>query len=69
MKISFMWKDQGSGGGGCPSLSRVVTGPEGYIVVGKKVDKETRAQIPQVADDEVAVFVPANVLDRLRDLM
>jgi hypothetical protein len=32
-----------------------------------KLDAETRAQLRQLADDEDGVFVPANVLDRLRD--
>lgn len=58
MKTSFLWQDAGSGGGGCPSLSRIAVAPEGYIVAGKKVSEETLAQIPQVADEEVAVFVP-----------
>jgi hypothetical protein len=66
-RIEYMWKDTGSGGGGCPSLSKT-HGPDGYAVVGKIVDAETLAKIPQIADDETAVWVPANVLDRLKDL-
>lgn len=65
MIIEFMWKDDGSGGGGCPALYRA---PGGYVGVGKKVDAETRAQILQLADDEDAVWFPANVLDKLRDM-
>jgi hypothetical protein len=68
LRTEFMWKDKDSNVGDCPSLSRVIKGPDGYVVVGKKVDAETRAQIPQVGDDEIAVFVPANVIDRIRDL-
>lgn len=64
-EIEFLWKTQGSGGG-CPSLSRV---PGGYIVNGVPVDEETRAKIPHAAaSGEGAVFVPADVLDRLRDI-
>ena len=66
MEIEFMWKDSSSGTGDCPSISRVVGGPEGYVVVGKKIDAETLAKVPQVGPDEVASFIPANVLDRLR---
>lgn len=61
-----MWKDGTSGTGDCPSLSRVTDGPEGYVVVGKKLDAETLPKVRQVGADELAVFVPANVLDRLR---
>jgi hypothetical protein len=36
-------------------------------VQGKLLDGETRAQLRQPGDDETAVFVPANVIDRIRD--
>jgi hypothetical protein len=66
-EIEFLWKDTGSSGGGCPSLSRV---DGGYIVNGIPVDEQTRARIPHIAaTGEAAVFVPANVLDRLKDLL
>lgn len=65
VKISFMWKDADSGGGGCPALYRA---GDGYVVQGKTLDAETRAQLRQLADDEDAIFVPTNVLDRLKDL-
>ena len=68
LRTEFMWKDANSNVGDCPSLNRVIEGPDGYVVVGKNVDAETRAQIPQVGDDETAVFVPANVINRIRDL-
>jgi hypothetical protein len=63
MKLTFMWKDNGSGGGGCPALYEV---DGGYVVQGVQLDDETRAQLRQLAANEDAVFVPANVLDRLR---
>lgn len=65
MNITFLWKDAGSGGGGCPALYEA---PGGYVVQGVKLDDDTRGQLRQLADGEDAVFVPANVLDRLRDL-
>ena len=65
MQIEFMWKDDTSGGGGCPALYRA---HGGYVVQGKKLDPETRAQLRQLLDDEDGVFVPDNVLDRLKDL-
>jgi hypothetical protein len=66
MKINFLWKDSNSGGGGCPALYEA---PGGYVVQGVKLDDETRAQLRQLAADEDAVYVPTNVLDRLRDLV
>ena len=63
--LEFLWKDGGSGGGGCPALYRT---DGGYVVQGITLDDETRRQLRQRADNEDAVFVPANVLDRLRDL-
>lgn len=78
MQIEFMWKDVNSGGGGCPALMETVNeqGERGYFVVGKKPSTDALAQVRAIAaqndsgiaDDEDAVFVPANVLDRLRDL-
>lgn len=66
MEITFMWKDKDSGGGGCPALYEA---PGGYVVQGIELDEATRAQLRQLADGEGAVFVPANVLDRLREVM
>ena len=63
--LTFMWKDDASGGGGCPALYTV---DGGYIVQGIKLSDAERAQLRQLADDEDGVFVPANVLDRLREL-
>lgn len=59
-----MWKDDKSGGTGCPALYRADNGD--YVVQGVKLDDATRAQLRQLADGEDAVIVPANVLDRLR---
>lgn len=64
--IEFLWKDVNSGGGGCPALYRV---QGGYVTQGTKLDAETKARLRQLADDEDAVFIPDNVLDRLRDLL
>lgn len=63
MLLKFMWKDIDSGASGCPSLYSV---EGGYVVQGVKLDADARAQLQQLADDEDAIFVPANVLDRLR---
>ena len=71
LELQFLWKDVNSGGNGCPALIKAAGG---YYVQGKTVDAETRAAIQAVADanhaglsaDEDVIFVPDNVLDRLR---
>lgn len=65
MKISFMWKDGASNVGNCPAMYEA---PGGYVVQGKLLDAETRAQLRDLGRDEDAVFVPANVIDRIREL-
>jgi hypothetical protein len=63
--LRFLWKDSNSSTAGCPALYRA---DGGYVVQGVRLDSEARAQLRQLADDEDAVFVPANVLDRLAEL-
>lgn len=60
-----MWKDAGSNVGNCPAMYEA---PGGYVVQGKVLDEATRAQLRDLGSDEAAVFVPANVIDRIRDL-
>lgn len=68
--IQFLWKDGDSANGECPALFKV---DGGYIGVGKALTAEESAQVRAlgeannsgIASDEVAVFFPANVLDRL----
>ena len=70
--LEFMWKDSASGNGDCPALYRT---DGGYIVVGKNLSAADIAQVHAVGsannsgigDDESALFIPANVLDRLRE--
>jgi hypothetical protein len=64
-KLEYLWKDGDSGGGGCPALYRT---EGGYVVQGVRIGAEERAQLRLLDDDEDAVFVPANVLDRIKDL-
>lgn len=63
MRITYLWKDGNSGAGECPALYQA---PGGYVVQGKALDAETRAQLRNLGGDEDAIFVPANVLERLR---
>jgi hypothetical protein len=71
-KIEFMWKSGESGNGDCPSIMAV---DGGYVLVGKNLDETTIAQIHSVGrannsgigTDETAVFLPADVIDRIRN--
>jgi len=65
MRIQFMWKTNTSAVENCPALYKA---PGGYVVQGKMLDAETRAALRQVAGDEDAVFVPADVIDRIKGL-
>lgn len=65
MELEFMWKDGNSNVSGCPALYKA---PGGYVVQGVKLTDAERGQLRQLADTEDGVFVPANVLDRLKDL-
>lgn len=65
MQITFLWKDAGSNIGNCPAIYEAAGG---YVVQGKVLDDETRAQLRDLGADEDGLFIPANVLDRLREL-
>ena len=65
MQIQFMWKTNGSATGNCPALYKA---PGGYVVQGKVLDAETKAQLRQFGSDEDAVFVPADVIERIKGL-
>jgi hypothetical protein len=65
MKIRFMWKTSGSATGNCPAL---YAAPGGYVVQGKVLDAETRAKLRQLGSDEDGVFVPADVIERIKGL-
>ena len=65
MQLEFMWKDSGSNVGNCPAMYRT---DRGYVIQGKLLDAETRAQLRDLSGDEDAVFVPANVIDPIKGL-
>jgi hypothetical protein len=63
MQIEFIRKTRDSWSGNCPALYRV-KGPEGgYVVQGKTLDAETRAQLRELGADETGVWVPDDVID------
>jgi len=65
MEIRFMWKAGASNIGNCPAMYEA---PGGYVIQGKRLDAETRARLRDLGTDEDGVFVPADVIDRIRDL-
>lgn len=70
--LEFMWKTDSSAGGECPSLFKT---DGGYIGVGKALSATDTAQVRALGEandsgigaDEVAVFFPADVIDRMRE--
>jgi hypothetical protein len=65
MQIKFMWKTDGSAVENCPAIYKA---PGGYVVQGKALDAETRAQLRQLGSDEDGVFVPADVIEKIKGL-
>lgn len=61
--LEFMWKAVDSGAGGCPAMYKV---EGGYVVQGVKLDDNARAQLRDLANNEDAVYVPSDVIDRIR---
>jgi hypothetical protein len=67
MEIEFLWKWSESQVKNCPALYRTADGT-GYVVQGVRIDDETRAQLRDLGDSETAVFVPRDVIERIREL-
>ena len=65
MQIEFMWKTGASATGSCPAQYKA---PGGYVIQGKKIDDATRAMLRDLGADEDAVFVPADVIERIKGL-
>ena len=63
MQIQFMWKTRESATGSCPAMYKA---PGGYVIQGKRLDDATRAQLRDLGGDENAVWVPADVIDRIK---
>lgn len=64
MEIRFEFKTDTSAVEGCPARYKVTSVEGGYVVQGKKVPPEVRAQLRQFADDEDVVWVPADIVER-----
>lgn len=63
MELEFICKWIGSGTGNCPAGYRAANG--NYVIQGWQLDDATRANLRDLADNETAVEVPADVIHRL----
>lgn len=65
MQLEFQFKTDGPcWDNSCPSRWRVVSAEGGYVIVGKKIDAQTRAQIGPIAEDEDLLWVPPDIIER-----
>jgi hypothetical protein len=68
MRLEMLYKDQGSGGNGCPAVYLAENGQ--LVVQGSAVDQDTFSNLVNVLPGEVALQIAPEVLlgavDRLR---
>jgi hypothetical protein len=60
MKLTMLYKDQGSGGNGCPSVYLTDSGD--FVVQGSTLDGEAFAQLENVLPGENAVRISPEVI-------
>lgn len=60
MKIEFIRKTAESTTGNCPAIYATERGT--FVVQGWTLDDETRAQLRDLADNETAIEIPADVI-------
>ena len=60
MKLTMLYKDQGSGGNGCPSVYLTDSGD--FVVQGSALDGEAFAQLENVLPGENAVRISPEVI-------
>lgn len=67
-QVTYMWKDDNSHTGDCPAVHTAeLNGQPGYVVQGVPIDGAAdRGKLSELGPDDGAIWVPANVLDKLR---
>lgn len=60
MKLTMLYKDQGSGGNGCPSV--YVSDAGEFVVQGLELDAFTSSELENVLPGENAVRISADVI-------
>src|SRR5882672_8678008 len=63
MQIEFIKKTKDSWSGNCPAIYRVTSDEGGYVVQGKRLGGDTRAQLRDLGPDETRVWVQLDVID------
>lgn len=60
MKLKMLFKDQGSGGTGCPSIYIAENGD--FVVQGHELDSDTESNLLNVLPGEKAVKISAEIV-------
>lgn len=60
MQLDMLYKDQGSGGGGCPSVYLADSGE--FVIQGQAVDSDTQSNLINVLPGESAVRISPDVI-------
>ncbi|HWC84581.1 MAG TPA: hypothetical protein VG756_31880 [Pseudonocardiaceae bacterium] len=60
MKLTRLYKDQGSGGNGCPTVYLGESGE--FVVQGAEVDEATFAELENVLPGEAAIRISPEVI-------
>lgn len=60
MKLTMLYKDQGSGGGGCPAVYISESGE--LVIQGQSLDAETFGELANVLEGETAVRISPEVI-------
>ena len=60
MKLTMLYKDQGSGGTGCPSVYLAENGD--FVVQGLQLDADTNANLANVLPGESAVRIDPEII-------
>jgi len=70
MKLEMLYKDQGSGGNGCPSVYLAESGE--LVVQGREVDAATFSELANVLPGEGAIRIAPEIIigaaERLRSM-
>jgi hypothetical protein len=61
MQIEFERKTEESWSGNCPARYRVKSTGGGWVIQGKRIDDDTRAQLRDLGADEDAVWIPEDL--------
>ena len=64
MQTELQYKTRSCAGNDCPAVRKVTSAEGGYVIIGKLLNASDRSRIPGIGDDEDAVWVPADIIER-----